>query len=118
MAVIASRLDPWLPPFALMGGIFALSAQPDLNSGLGTVDFVGRKVIHMTEYALLCFLWWRALRTVTPTRRAIALSFALSFAYAVTDEIHQLSVHGRHGSPIDVAIDSVGAGIAAVALRR
>jgi hypothetical protein len=26
------------PPIALMAVIFALSAQPDLNSGLGTVD--------------------------------------------------------------------------------
>lgn len=118
MAVIASRLDPWLPPFALMAVIYALSAQPDLNSGLGAIDLVGRKVVHMSEYALLCFLWWRALRTVSGPRRAVALAFAISFAYACTDEVHQLSVHGRHGSPVDVAIDSIGAGIAAVAIRR
>src|SRR4051794_28999304 len=118
MTAIASRLDPWLPPFVLMGVIFALSAQPDLNSGLGTIDLVGRKIIHMTEYALLCFLWWRALRTVTRPSRAIALAFALAVAYSVTDELHQRSVHGRHGSPVDVGIDAVGAGLAALALRR
>jgi VanZ family protein len=118
MAAIVSRLDPWLPPVALMVVIFALSAQPDLNSGLGAVDLVGRKIVHMSEYALLCFLWWRALRTLTPPGRAAALAFAISVAYACTDELHQRSVHGRHGSPVDVAIDSVGAGLAAVAIHR
>src|SRR4051812_483283 len=118
MAVIASRLDPWLPPFALMAGIFALSAQPGLNSRLGGGGLLGRKIIHASEYALLCFLWWRALRTVVPPARAVALAFALSFAYAISDELHQLSVHGRHGSPVDVGIDSVGAGLAALAIRR
>jgi VanZ family protein len=116
--MIASRLDPWLPPFGLMAVIFVLSAQPDLNSGLGAVDLIGRKIIHASEYALLCFLWWRALRTVAAPGQAIALAFAFSFAYAVSDELHQLSVHGRHGSPVDVGIDSLGAGLAALAIRR
>lgn len=118
MTVIASRLDPWLPPVVLMAVIFALSAQPNLNSGLGVIDLVGRKIVHMSEYALLCFLWWRALRTVAAPQRAIILAFAISVAYATSDEIHQLSVHGRHGSPIDVGIDSVGAGLAALAIAR
>jgi VanZ family protein len=117
-ANLTSRLDPWLPPLLLMGVIFVLSAQPDLNSGLGTIDLIGRKVIHMTEYALLCFLWWRALRTITHPAPAIALAFVLAVAYACTDEVHQRSVHGRHGSPVDVAIDAAGAGIAAIALQR
>jgi VanZ family protein len=118
MSLIASRLDPWLPPFILMAVIFALSAQPDLNSGLGTIDLIGRKIIHMTEYALLCFLWWRALRTVARPGHAIALAFALTVAYAGTDELHQRSVHGRHGSPVDIGIDAVGAGLTALWLRR
>src|SRR5919199_2899551 len=73
---VASGLDLWLPPFVLMTVIFVLSAQPDLNSGLGTIDLIGRKVIHMTEYALLCFLWWRALRTVVPPQ-AVVLALAV-----------------------------------------
>ena len=39
---VLRRLDPWLPPLALMGLIFFLSAQPNLNSGLGWIDHVGR----------------------------------------------------------------------------
>jgi VanZ family protein len=112
------RLDPWLPPFVLMALIFFLSAQPDLNSGLGTIDLIGRKIVHMSEYALLCFLWWRALRTVVDPRHAIVLGLALAIVYACTDELHQRSVHGRHGTPVDVGIDSVGAGAAALAIRR
>src|SRR3954466_9149729 len=115
---IAARLDPWLPPIALMAVIFALSAQPDLNSGLGTIDLVGRKIVHMSEYALLCFLWWRALRTVLSPTRAILLALTVAIAYACTDELHQRSVHGRHGTPVDVAIDSVGAGATALLIRR
>jgi VanZ family protein len=72
----------------------------------------------MSEYALLCLLWWRALRTVTPPRRALAFAFLLAVAYAVSDEIHQLSVQGRHGSPVDVAIDATGAAIAVLLIRR
>jgi VanZ family protein len=112
------RLDPWLPPLALMAAIFFFSAQPDLNSGLGTIDLIGRKIVHMSEYALLCFLWWRALRTVVAPTPAILLALAIAIAYACTDELHQRSVHGRHGTPVDVAIDSVGAGAAALLIRR
>jgi VanZ family protein len=101
-----------------MAVIYVLSAQPNLNSGLGTIDLVGRKIVHMSEYALLTFLWWRALRTVAPAARALVLAFAIAVAYACTDELHQRSVEGRHGTPVDVGIDAVGAGAAAVAIRR
>jgi VanZ family protein len=116
-AAIASRLDPWLPPLVLMAVIFALSAQPNLDSGLGTIDFIGRKLVHMTEYGLLTFLWWRALRTIAPAR-ALALAFAIAVTYACTDELHQRSVKGRDGTPRDVAIDTAGATVAVVLIRR
>jgi VanZ family protein len=117
-ASFVSRLDPWAPPIALMAVIFALSAQPDLSSGLGTIDLIGRKIVHAAEYALLCFLWWRALRTVVPPQRALALAFAVSVAYAASDELHQTFVEGRSGNPVDVAIDTAGAAVAVAAIRR
>jgi VanZ family protein len=113
-----SRADLWLPPIALMGLIFFLSAQPDLNSGLGVIDLVGRKLIHAGEYALLCFLWWRALREVLPARRAPVAALAIAVAYSCTDEFHQTFVHGRHGTPVDVMIDAVGSVSVAVWLLR
>src|SRR3954447_17910125 len=115
---VLSRLDPWAPPLALMGLIFFLSAQPDLNSGLGVFDLIGRKLVHAGEYALLCFLWWRALRRVIPKRRGAVFALMIAFAYSCTDELHQTFIRGRHGTPVDVAIDMVGAVSVTVALRR
>jgi VanZ family protein len=90
-----------------MGLIFGLSATPDLNSGLGTIDFVGRKVVHMAEYGLLWFLWHRALRFRRPLVAAV-----VAVAYAGTDEYHQTFIGGRHGTPVDVAIDAAGVAVA------
>jgi VanZ family protein len=110
------RADLWLPPVLLMGLIFFLSAQPSLDSGLGWIDVVGRKLLHFGEYALLCLLWWRFLRTVLPDRRAALAAFLLSSLYAATDELHQSFVEGRHGTPVDWAIDTAGAAAAALAV--
>ena len=113
----ALRLDLWLPPLLLMGVIFFFSDQPSLDSGLGTIDLVGRKLIHFAEYALLCFLWWRALVTVTSPGRAARLAAPLPSGSAAPDEYHQTFVEGRHGSPVDWALDSAGAAVAALRLR-
>jgi VanZ family protein len=102
------------PPILLMAVIFALSAQPDLNSGLGTLDLIGRKIVHAASYGLLWWLWQRALGTRTPLPAAL-----ITVAYAISDEYHQSFVDGRHGSPVDVLIDSLGVVIAiAVHARR
>jgi VanZ family protein len=101
----------WLPPLVWMAVIFAFSAQPNLNSGLGWIDHVGRKFIHAGDYALLCFLWWRALRTQIDRRAALAAAWGIALLYAVSDEYHQTFVTGRHGSWVDVAIDSMGAAL-------
>jgi len=81
--------------------IFAFSSIPSLSTGLGTWDTVLRKGAHIVEYAILGALLYRALE-----REALAL--AAGIAYAATDEFHQRFVHGRHSSPVDVAIDAVG----------
>ena len=94
------------PPLALMGLIFFLSAQPDLNSGLGWWDLVLRKLAHMTEYALLFSLWRRALPDSSPWTAA-----AIAVGYAITDEVHQAHVGGRHGTPVDVFVDLAGVGV-------
>jgi hypothetical protein len=100
------------PPLALMGLIFFLSAQSALNSGLGVFDLVGRKVVHMTEYGVLWWLWSRAFGYRRPVVAA-----AITLAYAATDEFHQTLVHGRHGSPVDWGIDAAGVAVAWTAQR-
>jgi VanZ family protein len=81
--------------------IFAVSSIPTLNSGLGTADTVLRKAAHMTEYALLAVLLFRALGDEL-------LAFFGAILYAASDELHQAFVRGRHGTPVDAAIDSIG----------
>ena len=115
---VLRRMDPWLPPLMLMGIIFFLSAQPNLNSGLGWIDHVGRKLVHASEYALLCLLWWRALRTVANDQRALLGAWTIATAYAITDEFHQRFVTGRHSTWVDVVIDSLGAGLAVLLIVR
>ena len=115
---LPGRLDLWLPPLVLMGVIFALSAQPALDSGLGLLDTIGRKLLHFAEYALLCLLWWRPLRHLLPGRGAVLAALLIASAYAATDELHQTFVEGRHGTPVDWLIDTAGAGAAAAWLLR
>jgi VanZ family protein len=114
-----NRLAPPLvsrfgPPLLLMAVIFFLSAQPDLNSGLGTWDTILRKLAHMAEFGLLWWLWWRALGRGP---RATWVAAAIAVAYAATDEFHQHFVEGRVGSPVDVLIDSAGVALA-IAIAR
>jgi VanZ family protein len=99
------------PPLLLMALIFFFSAQPDLNSGLGDWDTIGRKLIHAATYGLLWFLWFRALGRTWP-------AVAITLLYAITDEYHQTFVQGRHGSPLDVMIDGAGVLIAIGLSRR
>ena len=103
------------PPVALMGLIFFLSAQPDLTSGLGTLDVVLRKLAHMVEFGLLWLLWLRALRWDPPAPVAAA---AITVLYAASDELHQSFVDGRVGSPLDWGIDVVGVLVAWLLVRR
>jgi VanZ family protein len=104
-----------LAPLGLMALIFVLSAQPDLDSGLGTLDLVLRKLAHAAEYALLTLAWAWALRPVT--RLSIPLAAVIALLYAVTDEYHQTFVAGRSGVATDVLVDAIGVGIAIALLR-
>ncbi len=109
---ISSYLGRFLPPLALMALIYVLSAQAGLNSGLGAIDLIGRKLIHATEYGLLFALWWRAFGWTNAAAAA-----AVAVLWAISDEFHQLSVSGRDGTPVDVAIDSSGVLIAWLLIR-
>ena len=104
------RVSRYAPPLAVMALIFALSATPDLSSGLGTWDFILRKCAHVTIFALL----WLTLARATRWRHPIP-AVIVAVLYAASDELHQSFVDGRHGTPVDVVIDSVGIGLAALA---
>jgi VanZ family protein len=104
---LVSRYAPPLPVMAL---IYALSAQPDLGTGLGVWDTVLRKLAHIAIFGVL----WLALARATDWRRPV-LATVIAVLYAISDEFHQTFVNDRHGSPLDVAIDTIGMGLAALA---
>ena len=100
----------WLPVVVWAGVIFAFSSVPSLGSGLGSWDLALRKCAHAAEYAILAVLLLRA-------TGSFAWAFALTVGYAATDEVHQTFVRGRHGSPVDLAIDAAGAVVGLAAVR-
>jgi VanZ family protein len=81
------------------------------------VQYTVRKAGHVSEYAVLAALLWRALRRPAPgdrrpwSRRTAAGAVALAALYACTDEYHQSFVATRYASALDVVIDSVGAAV-------
>ncbi len=105
-----------VPPLLMMALIFVLSGQASDNVDRAWWDVGLRKVAHVTEYAVLTLLWWRALRGLG-LGAALPAAVAISLLYACTDEFHQTFVDGRRGTPVDVAIDSIGIAIAAVIAR-
>ena len=100
-----------VPPLALMAVIFVLSAQPDLSSGLGTADLILRKLVHMTEYGLLWWLWSRALALGSPA--APRRSRSPTPPPTSSTRPSSTAATARH----DVAIDAVGIFLAYLAVK-
>jgi VanZ family protein len=94
-----------------------MSSRPDygpyreLDSWLGALNFVARKIAHLLEYAVLFVLIHGAVQKTRPDfwRWHFLLSFVLVVLYAAGDEWHQSFVFGRTGTIRDVFIDSLGA---------
>jgi VanZ family protein len=89
---------------------------PNLNEAqVGDVVFFVRKCAHATEYAVLAWLFWRALRQHRGGRPGqwswgvARLAWLCATIYAATDELHQCFVPNRQGSMLDVLLDSAGA---------
>ena len=105
------QLSAWVPVVAWAALIFAISSIPSLSTGLGLWDTILRKGAHVAEYAVLGFLLVRAQRRELP-------ALLIGAAYAATDEFHQHFVRGRHGSPVDVAIDALGVALGILVFHR
>jgi len=93
---------------------FLLWLKPGMSpAAIWTILVVVRKCAHVTEYAVLALLLWRALRNVpvlsTKTLMvfgAVILGCAL---FAASDEFHQTFVKSRTPSVRDVLLDVMGA---------
>jgi len=93
---------------------FLLWLKPGMSpTTIWTILVVARKCAHVTEYAVLALLLWRALRNVPVLRTktlmvfgAVLLGCAL---FAASDEFHQTFVKSRTPSVRDVRLDVTGA---------
>ena len=136
-------LKSWLPVLLWMLVIFIMSTDigsaahtsrfvdpflrwlmPHISqAGIARAHFLIRKAGHLTEYAVLGILLWRAWTlpragSSAPWRWKTALfALSLSAAYAAGDEFHQSFVPSRGASVQDVVIDSCGAFLGLMVLR-
>lgn len=140
---ITNFLRYWLPMLVWMGLIFTASADKQsyqhsstlfepllrwLFPGMSplmiaTLHHVFRKTCHLTEYAILAWLVWRAVREARNGSQPrswrweeAGLALAVVFAYAASDEFHQIFVPTRTPLVTDVLIDTTGGAVALVLL--
>lgn len=79
------------------------------------LTYIVRKSAHVVAFFVLGVLLYIAVRShKLSAKRAILISVAGVFAYAVFDEVHQLFVPGRSGEIGDVLLDTI-AGAAGIA---
>jgi VanZ family protein len=134
------RFAAWVPPIAWMGVVLWLSSDAGSAEQTGrllapvltwllpgatplqrdAVHALARKAAHLTEYATLAALWFRALvgGNGWSARAAAWAALAISVALAGTDEAHQSFFVSRTASLGDVALDSTGALAAVLVSRR
>jgi len=131
----------WLPPILCAAAIFfastsALSAEntgsalaavinafvghPLTTSQFNVIHFLVRKAGHLTEYAILGALLFRAFRGEERGWRLRWALYAVAVAalYAASDELHQSFVPGRTPAVADVLIDAAGATLVQVLFFR
>ena len=126
-------LKHWLPVLIWLGIMFVgstdlLSAEqtsrflvpflrwlkPDIsNETLAQINFYVRKLGHISEYATLAMLLWRAVRSATNLRMKKSIVFVAVWLacgiFAASDEFHQTFIASRTATSSDVAIDLCGA---------
>ena len=98
--------------------LFPWLSQPHVE----IIHHLIRKCVHLTEYAVLALLLWRALRQ--PVRkdprpwnwREARLTLLIVMLYAATDEFHQFFIPDRTSLVSDVMIDTVGGAMGLIAL--
>jgi VanZ family protein len=129
------RLFAWAPALVVMALIFVASAQPKhvpppgpsqmYFSGMmpifaGGWDVLLKKSAHAVAYGALAVLILRALLAEhgLSLREATSLAILLTVAYALTDELHQAFVTGRHSSVVDIGLDYTGATVFCLFARR
>jgi len=105
---LESALVKWLPVILWAAVIFTFSSISQIKvSQFFIWDFITKKIAHVSEYAILFILIFRA------TKGNYLMSFILTMLYAASDEFHQSFVPGRTSTFFDLGFDLTGANIAA-----
>lgn len=103
----------WVPVFLWAAIIFVLSSTEQIaTSRVFAWDFFIKKFAHVSEYAVLFGLIYRA------NHGNWISAYVLTIIYAATDEYHQSFVPGRTATYLDLGIDFSGANIAAYCLWK
>lgn len=111
----------WGPVGLYAGLIFfgsSISSPPEAISSL--LKGISDKVLHLSEYALLGALLYRACRHGAGTwmaEHAVWAAVAGSALYGLSDETHQLFVPLREADLLDVVADTVGGTVGAWSWR-
>lgn len=141
MSQFRAFLKYWLPVVLWMILIFSFSSdshsqqhssrffEPLLHwlfpsmpqASVDAIHHVFRKCCHLTEYAILGLLVWRAMhqsnnRLAEWSWPKVGGTLLVVFLYAATDEFHQVFVPTRTPMVSDVFIDTSGAAIGLLVL--
>ncbi len=98
----------------IIGPIIRWFYPPISPQALENAIYLVRKTAHLTEYAVLAILLWRALRKPPPftwSWHTALAALVLAALYALTDELHQSLVPNREASAFDVVLDTCGAAL-------
>jgi VanZ family protein len=93
---------------------FLLWLKPGMSpQTIWLILIAARKCAHVTEYAVLSLLLWRALRAVPILHKKALTVFGVVMVgcalFAASDEFHQMFVKSRTPSVRDVLLDIAGA---------
>lgn len=114
---MARLLKLWAPAVVWMSVLFYLSSLSD--PAPGDLSMIPDWISHPVAYAILAFLFCRALAAGRPLVLGHALvAVALATAYGITDEWHQSFVARRDASTVDVVKDLAGAIVGSAAYIR
>ena len=108
----SKKIKLWLPVFIWAGVIFSFASMSiNQSESFSWIDFVIKKSAHVTEYAILYWLLFRAMsqNNKDASRKVFIKVFVLTVLYALSDEWHQTFVPGREGTLRDVGFDTIGA---------
>ncbi len=118
MKQIKTYLSLWLPVVVWCSLIFYFSSIPNLKTAQDPVwDEVIRSVLHLIIYAVLFFLFFRAINAQKKEKNYF-WPLILPIFYSISDELHQSLVPTRTFQLKDLVVDFLGIFLACLCLWK